>query len=106
LDKILASDFVSHAKRLPGQQPGREGLKRAVAELLATGSNFRFLIEQQVAEGDLVVTRFIVRATHDRGELMSIAPTGREVASKAILIHRIEGVRSPRSGAWERPAYN
>src|SRR5215210_1767407 len=90
LDKLLAPDLVSHAKRLPSQQPGREGLKKAVAELLDTGSNMRFLIEQQVAEGDLVVTRFIVHAIHDRRELMGVSPTGREVASKAMLIHRIE----------------
>jgi predicted ester cyclase len=89
LDKILAPDFVSHAKLLPGQQPGREGYKQAVAELLATGSNTRYLIEDQVAEGDKVVTRLIVHATHDRRELMGVAPTGREVAYKSIVIHRI-----------------
>jgi serine phosphatase RsbU (regulator of sigma subunit) len=91
LDKILAPEFVSYAKRLPGQQPGREGLKQAIAELLATGSNTRFLIEQQLAEGDLVMTRFIVHSTHDRGELMGVAPSGRKVDYKAIAIHRIEG---------------
>jgi serine phosphatase RsbU (regulator of sigma subunit) len=36
-----------------------------------------------------VVTRFIVRATHDRRELMGVAPTGREVTYKAMAIHRI-----------------
>src|SRR3712207_763428 len=75
LDKMLAPEFVSYAKRLPGQQPGREGLKQAIAELLATGSNTRFLIEQQLAEGDLVMTRFTIHVTHDRGELMGVAPT-------------------------------
>ena len=91
LDEIVAPNFVSHYKRLPGQQPDREGLKRAVAELLDRGSNTRFPIDQQVAEGDLVVTRLIVRSTHDRRELMGVAPTGREVEGKSILIHRIEG---------------
>ena len=89
LDTILAPDFVSHAKLLPGQQPGREGYKRAIAEVLATGSNTTYLIEDQVAEGDKVVTRLIVHATHDRGELMGVAPSGREVAYKGIAIHRI-----------------
>jgi predicted ester cyclase len=89
LDMMLAPDFISHAKRLPGQQPGREGYKQAVAELLITFSDVRFLIEQQIAQGDLVMTRFTFRATHDRGEIMGVTPTGREVASKAILIHRI-----------------
>ncbi len=91
LDKMLAPDFVSHHRRLPDQQPGREGYKRAIAELAATFSNRRFLVEDQVAEGDKVVSRFIVRATHDRGEFLGVAPTGREVAYKAIAIHRISG---------------
>ncbi|HZB82000.1 MAG TPA: ester cyclase, partial [Rubrobacteraceae bacterium] len=57
LDKILAPNFISHTKLLPGQQPDREGYKQAVAELSATSSNARFLIEEQVAQGDKVWTR-------------------------------------------------
>ena len=66
-------------------------MKRAIAEVSATYSNLRRFIEEQVAEGDKVVTRYIVRAIHDRKEVMGVAPTGREVTYKAILIHRIEG---------------
>ena len=88
-DKMLAPDFISHDKLLPGQQPGREGFKQAIAELLATFSNPRFLFEDQVAEGEKVVSRLIVRQTHDRREIMGVAPTGREVTHKAIFIHRI-----------------
>jgi serine phosphatase RsbU (regulator of sigma subunit)/predicted ester cyclase len=88
-DKMLAPDFISHDKLIPGQQPGREGFKQAIAELLATFSNTRFLFEDQVAEGEKVVTRLIVRQTHDRREIMGVAPTGREVTHKAIFIHRI-----------------
>ncbi len=36
-----------------------------------------------------MVTRFVVHATHDRGELMGVAPTGRELTNRAIVIHRI-----------------
>ena len=91
LDKLLAPDFVSHLKLLPGQQPGREGYKQAVAELNATGSNTRFHIEDQVAGEDKVVTRFTIRVIHDRGELMGVAPSGREETNKSITIHRISG---------------
>jgi serine phosphatase RsbU (regulator of sigma subunit) len=91
LDEMMAPDYVSHSKLLPDQQPGREGYKHAVAQLLATLSNVRFLVEDQVAEGDKVVSRFTVRAIHDRKELMGIAPTGREVSFKSIEIHRISG---------------
>ena len=58
LDKILAPDLVSHTELLPGQQPGREGYKKAVAELSATGSNTRYLIEDRVAGEYKMVTRF------------------------------------------------
>ena len=64
---------------------------RAIAEYHAAFSDVRFIIEDQLAEGDKVVTRFIVRATHDRGELMGVAPTGRELTYRAIVIHRIVG---------------
>jgi serine phosphatase RsbU (regulator of sigma subunit) len=66
-------------------------LKRWIAEIAATFSNRRRFIEDQVAEGDKVVTRYTLRATHDRKEIMGVAPTGREVTYKAIVIHRISG---------------
>jgi len=91
LDEMIDPDYVSHSRLVPDQQPGREGYKQAVAQLLATFSNVRFLLEDQVAEGDKVVSRFTVRATHDRKDLMGIAPTGREVSFKSIEIHRISG---------------
>jgi serine phosphatase RsbU (regulator of sigma subunit)/predicted ester cyclase len=91
LDEMIDPDYVSHSRLVPDQQPGREGYKQAVAQLLATFSNVRFLLEDQVAEGDKVVSRFTVRSTHDRKDLMGIAPTGREVSFKSIEIHRISG---------------
>ena len=91
LDKMLAPDFVSHTKLLPGHKPDREGYKRTVAEYSATFSDRRFIVEEQVAEADKVVTRFTVRATHDRRELLGVAPTGREATCKTIFIHRIVG---------------
>jgi predicted ester cyclase len=90
IEEMMAPDYISHGL-LPGQQPGREGLKRRIAEIAATFSNRRRFIEDQVAEGDKVVTRYTLRATHDRKEIMGVAPTGREVSYKAIVIHRISG---------------
>jgi serine phosphatase RsbU (regulator of sigma subunit)/ketosteroid isomerase-like protein len=90
IDEVLTPHFVDH-DRLPGQAPDREGYKQTIAEYHAAFSNVRFLVEDQVAQGDKVVTRFIVRATHDRRELMGVAPTGREVTYKAMAIHRIVG---------------
>src|SRR5215203_679400 len=90
IEEMMAPDFISHGLR-PDQQPDREGYKRQVAEFVTAFSGVRFVIEDQVAEGDKVVSRISGRATHDRRELMGTAPTGREIASMAIFIHRISG---------------
>src|SRR5215211_6667647 len=94
IDEILAPDFFVHTKLLPGQRSNlsdREAYKRSVAEYSDAFSNVRFLIEDQVAGGDKVVTRFSVSGTHDRREIMGITPTGRERSYMTIVIQRIEG---------------
>jgi predicted ester cyclase len=89
LDDMLAPDFVSHNKLLRGQEPGRENFKRAVSAYRAAVSNPSIHFEDQVAGGDKVVTRFVVHGPHDRGDLMGVAPTGKVLTNRAIVIHRI-----------------
>src|SRR5215217_5383873 len=89
VDEMLAPDFVNRNKLLPGQEPDREDYLRGIAAFHAALSPGRLIIEDQVAGGDKVVTRFIVHATHDRGELMGVTPTGKEITNRAIVIHRI-----------------
>jgi serine phosphatase RsbU (regulator of sigma subunit)/predicted ester cyclase len=91
LDEMLAPDYVSHSRLVAGQQPGREGEKWAITQLAAALSNRSVLVEDQIAAGDKVVTRFTVQETHDRGELMGVAPSGKAMTNKTIMIHRIEG---------------
>jgi serine phosphatase RsbU (regulator of sigma subunit) len=88
MEQMMAPDFVDHTLT-PGQRPDRESYKRSVAEYVSAFSNIRILVEDQVAGGDKVVTRFIGRGTHDRREFMGVAPTGREMANIVIVIHRI-----------------
>jgi serine phosphatase RsbU (regulator of sigma subunit)/predicted ester cyclase len=89
LEEILPPDFVSHTKLLPEEQPGREGVIWAAAQVAGAISNASVLVEDQIAANDKVVTRFIVHSTHDRGEIMGLAPSGREMTNRVILIHRI-----------------
>jgi serine phosphatase RsbU (regulator of sigma subunit) len=90
LEEMLAPDLVNH-NLPPGYQPDREDYLRGNADYHAAFSNSRYDIEKQIAEGDDVVTSFTARATHDRGEIMGIAPTGKEFEAQLILIHRIKG---------------
>jgi serine phosphatase RsbU (regulator of sigma subunit)/predicted ester cyclase len=89
MDEVMAPDFVSHTSLLSVQEPDREGKKWAVAQFSAATSNTSVHVEDQVAAGEKVVTRFIMYATHDRGELMGVAPSGGELAFMPIAIHRI-----------------
>jgi serine phosphatase RsbU (regulator of sigma subunit)/predicted ester cyclase len=89
VDELMAPDFVNHTALLSVQEPDREGVKWAAAQLSAAISNASIHFEDQVAAGDKVVTRFVVHSLHDRGELMGVAPTGRELTWMAIFIHRI-----------------
>jgi ketosteroid isomerase-like protein len=91
MDEMMSPDFVGHTKLLPDQEPDREGKKWAYAQFSAATSNASIHFEDQVAAGDKVVSRFIVHPTHDRGELMGLAPSGKELVYMPIGIHRIEG---------------
>jgi serine phosphatase RsbU (regulator of sigma subunit)/predicted ester cyclase len=91
VDEMMAPDFVSRTSLLSVQEPDREGVKWVTAQLAAAVSNASVHFEDQVAQGDKVVTRFSAHASHDRGELMGVAPSGREITFMPIFIHRIEG---------------
>jgi serine phosphatase RsbU (regulator of sigma subunit)/predicted ester cyclase len=89
VDAMLAGDFVNHNRLLPGQESDRENYMRGISEYQAALSERRLIIEDQVAGDDKVVTRFMVYAIHDLGELMGVAPSGRQMTNRAIVIHRI-----------------
>jgi serine phosphatase RsbU (regulator of sigma subunit)/predicted ester cyclase len=90
IEEILAPDFVDHSP-LPDQGPGREGYIKLLAEDRAALSDVRTTFEYQATDGDdMVISRLTMRSTHDRGEMMGVAPTGQERVSTGIVIHHIE----------------
>ena len=88
LDELLAPDFIDHSLQ-PGQEPGREGFMQLVAQLSAAVSNASVLVEDQAAEGDKVISRLTTKRTHDRGEYLGFPPSGMEIKTTGIIIHRI-----------------
>ena len=87
-DEIISTDFVGHDPALPEPTQGPEGLKQAAAGYRAAFSDLTCVADQQVAEGDTVVTRWTARGTHD-GDLFGIAPTGKHATVTGISIDRI-----------------
>src|ERR671911_454000 len=87
-DELLAPDYVDHTWP-PGKYAGREGLKRSVAKQRAAFSDLHNNIEEQIAEGDKVVTWVISSGTHDRERFLGLAPTGERMTRKHIFISRV-----------------
>jgi len=83
----VAADYVSHDPA-PGETPGLEGLKEFVVSVRTGFPDAVFTVEDQVAEGDKVATRFAVRGTH-QGEFAGIPATGKPVTFTALNIHRV-----------------
>lgn len=86
VDELFGEGYVSHALP-PGVPPNREGLKMFVGLFHAAFPNGQFTIEDQVAEGDKVVTRGVFSGTHT-GPFQGIPPTGKKVAVPAIDVAR------------------
>jgi steroid delta-isomerase-like uncharacterized protein len=91
VDQFLVADYRD-ANALPGQEPGREGAKRAFALYRAVFPDLRYTIEEMIAEGDTVVTRVTFRATH-QGAFLGVPPTHRQVRVPAVHITHLEGGR-------------
>ena len=91
VDELLAPDFVDR-DLLSGQGSSREGYKRSITEFRAAFSFADLTIEYQIAEGDMVVTKFSMRCIH-RGEFLGVPPSGEEGTYSTIRIQRIVGSR-------------
>ena len=73
--------------------------KASVPVVRAAFPDSYHVVEDLIAEGNKVVTRFTWRGTH-RGEFMGVPPTGRRVEVGDIWIHRLAGGRIVEGRAW------
>ena len=85
---MLAADYLDHNPPLPGLSPGREGVRQSSLALAAAFPDAVHTIDDQLAEGDKVMTRLTVRATF-LGEILGYRPTGKVVEVGGIAVHRI-----------------
>ena len=90
MDELLAPDFVDRNPP-PGQGPTREDHKRSVKEILGSFSIMSFTIEEQIAEGDTVLTKYRQRSSFTRGELFGVPQSEKEETVEGIFIHRVSG---------------
>lgn len=88
VDELIAGDYIGHSTTPEDETHGPAGYKQFFAALRQALPDIHFTIEDQVAEGDRVVTRWTASGTH-RGEFRGIPPTGRHGAITGTTIDRI-----------------
>jgi serine phosphatase RsbU (regulator of sigma subunit) len=79
--------YLSHQPDGSTLERGPEDVKRFVGEYRSACPDLRLIIEEQIAEGDKVVSRGTIRGTH-LGEFRGMAPTGKEMEIKGMAVFR------------------
>jgi steroid delta-isomerase-like uncharacterized protein len=93
IDELVADNFVNHDPTLPlDLPPGREGFKELVNFYRSAFPDAQVTVENQIAEGDKVATRWTGRGTH-QGDFAGLPATGKQATITGITIDRIEGGR-------------
>jgi len=87
LDEFWAQNFVNHDPSNP-EVRDLEGFKQWVVMVRNAFPDLNVTIDDLIAEGDKVVTRWTFRGTH-KGEFGKIPATGKQVSSTGITISRI-----------------
>lgn len=88
IDELVDSSYVGYDPSLPEPLRGPEGVKENVAGYRSAYSDGRITVDEQIAEGDVVATRWTGRGTHD-GELMGISPTRKQVTVSGLTLSRL-----------------
>lgn len=88
IDEHFAADVIVHVPFLD-LPPGREGLRGLYSSFPGAITDVDLKFEDQIAEGDRVVTRWSSEFTHT-GELFGVPATGKRVKQSGIMIYRIK----------------
>lgn len=87
-DEILSTEYV-YREPMAGEKHGKTGFQEMVTVYRNAFPDIKLTIEEQIAEGDKVVTRTTGAGTH-RGELFGTAPTGKRVSGVlGVVVTRI-----------------
>lgn len=88
VDELFAPNYVLYMSHSPEPSRGTENVKHVAAMFRSAFPDWHNTIEDMLADGEKVVTRWTERGTH-QGEFQGIAPTGKQVTLTGIDIYRI-----------------
>jgi len=90
IDELIADNFVATVVGAPEQIRGPQGFREFVVTYRKAFPDLRISIDEQLAEGETVVTRWTATGTNE-GELMGIPATGKQATTAGININRVSG---------------
>jgi predicted ester cyclase len=92
IDEYIAPGYIGHDPSLPEPIRGIDGTKANYQQYIDAFSGAQITVDEQIAEGDIVATRWTGRGTHT-GELpgTGISPTGKDITVSGITLSKIEG---------------
>ncbi len=88
LDRYFASDYVHHPADLPTRRMDFADFRKRALQYLDAFPDLSREIEDQVAEGDRVATRSILRGKQER-DLPDLPSKGKQIEVRSIIIYRI-----------------
>ena len=90
VDEVLDPDFVCYDPNSEsGEVRGADTIKGEIEYFRSAVPDLTYTVEDQIAEGEKVVTRYTVSGTH-QGEFFGVAPTGERITMSGISIDRFE----------------
>jgi steroid delta-isomerase-like uncharacterized protein len=96
---LLIEDYHDHDPANPQDVIGLDAFRREV-EMWRGAFDFAFTVEDQIAQGDRVATRWTWSGTH-QGDFLGIAATGRNVTVTGTTIHRCTSDGKIAEGWWQ-----
>jgi steroid delta-isomerase-like uncharacterized protein len=89
LDQLIGGAYIEH-NPAPNQAPGAAGVRARIASMRAAFPDLHFVLEELIAENELVAVRYRWQGTH-KGPYLGIAPTGRRLSVRGMEFYRVEG---------------
>jgi steroid delta-isomerase-like uncharacterized protein len=88
-DEVCSPDVVSHDPAEPEDLRGIDAHKERVRAYRTAMSDLEVVIDDVIAAGDKVATRWRARGTND-GELVGMAPTGKHIEITGMSIDHFD----------------
>jgi len=88
VDQITAEGAIGHDPANPEEAVGPAGAKAVVQMYRDAFSDLNLKVEDQISDGDYVVTRWTSSGTND-GSLAGLPATGKSITGSGILIDKV-----------------